>query len=218
MIHAKKIHSVFFFLFTTIINCVFVPLYTDFEVNIAFPRPYHSQGIKVYQAGEIIHTDVSDHTISFFIKDMNRTKEFHILVVKPCDLSYVFNENAKNTIQYRVVNPERSYKFYKISFSSTSQNWNIEDKNLKENGKIPDQTVIIFYNPDYIESFCCSKENPVPTLLISDTIFTLSGGNDALCYEEIRYLLDTLHLDPLQQKISYKITLANNLCKQIIGI
>ena len=217
MTHTNQIRFIIFLLQIIPI----ISLVADFEVNITFPENYHSQGIKVYQGGEILHTNVSGHTISFFIKDMSRTKEFYLLVVKPCNLSYVFNEVAKNTVQYRAVAPGKSYKFYRIKIASSaiSQPFTIETITLEENQKIPDQTVIIFYNPEYIESLFCSKENSILTLSVIKDLFDVSGGEDMMYYEEILYLFDTIHTDTLQHKPIYKITLAkNHLCKQVIGI
>jgi|GEM_PF-5756640 len=215
--HHTKTH--FFFRFVLI--CTFVTyfenIHADIECNVLFPMHYKSQGIKVYQAGEIIHTKIDDTIISFFIKDHTKDRNLYFLVIRPSDITYKFKnaiDKAKQqTIECMTIAPDCAYKFYKVSITK-NQDWTVCQEYL-DDGIIPDTTVVIFYNPLYIDTLTLS-DNHIPTFLLVDNLLQIAHGKDLLFTEEVRYLFDTLNMDPLHRRPSYLVVAGNSKCKRVM--
>lgn len=216
-VNYDKIYQFFHIILIAIVTPYFVQTKTEIECNILFPKNYTSQGIKVYQAGEILHTKTDDSVVSFFVKECSKEQQLYFLIVRPSDITYTF-KNAfgharQQTIEHISVLPTCLYKFYKISMKK-NQALTVSEENL-HNGIIPDTTVLIFHNPAYIDTFVIS-DNHIPTIIITDNLLKIGHGQEALHTEELIYLFDTLHMDPLHQKSSYRVVTSNPRCKQVI--
>lgn len=191
-------------------------MHADMEFNIVFPG-MRSQGIKIYYGGSIVQSEQDDDKISFFIKNTPQEKKIFLLVINPAHLEYNLKKGPsglfQNTIQSRTIIAEKDYKLYVIT--STHGTWQIEECELNETRTIPDNTLIVFYNPDYISHLDLNLENSI-NMYIKNNVIDIADGIEQLWREEIKYLLDTLHTDPLYYQPKEKIV-TYKLCKQIIG-
>jgi hypothetical protein len=184
---------------------------TDTEFNIIFPSTYplHSQGIKIYHGGMIIPIENYGNKICFFIKNNTSEKRMFLLVVNPINLEYHFNKSSsslfQNTVQNRTIATEKDYKLYVIS--NRNGTWQINQDELNENRIIPDNALILCYDPSYISHL--DVQNSID-IYIKNNI-----AEERLRNEEIIYLLNTLHTDPLYHQPT-KYTVNYKLCKQVV--
>ena len=191
----------------------------EIECNIVFPTNYKSQGIKIYQAGEIIHTKMDDAMFSFFVKDHKREHAIYFIIARPSDITYKFkpeiNKTKQQTIECINITPGCDHKIYKVSISKNKE-LTVSEVSL-EGTVIPDTSVLILYNPSYIETIT-APDNKTLLLHVIENLLEVGNGKDALFAEEVMYLFDTLHSDPLHQKASYRVVIGNSKCKQVIHL
>lgn len=191
----------------------------EIECNIIFPANYSSQGIKIYQAGEIVHTKMDDHILSFFVKDHKREHTIYFIIIRPANITYKFKPEIDKTKQQTIesinIKPGSDYKTYKVSITK-NKDLTVSEISL-DTTTIPDTSVLILYNPAYIQTMMIS-ENKTLVFHVIENLLEVGNGKDALFAEEVIYLFDTLHSDPLHQKSSYRVVIGNPKCKQVIHV
>lgn len=192
-----------------------ISAHADVEFNIIFPG-MHSQGIKIYHGGSVVQNQQYDNKISFFIRNVPQEKKIFLLVINPAHLEYNLKKGPtglfQNTIQNRAVIAEKDYKLYVMTQAQDA--WHIEECELGESRIIPDNALIIFYNPDYISHLDENTKNSI-NMYVKNNVVDIAHGIEELWREEIKYLLETLHTDPLYYQPKEKIV-TYKLCKQII--
>lgn len=142
-------------------------------------------------------------------------------------------EEGTNTIQYLKIDPEQDYKFYVLELIKTEQpkhiasddffnaehmaklnqshpnnqftyEWKIIEHTLL-NGRIPDDTIIVCYNPDYIENLSGGNAVELPHIYIKDNVLNLAGSEAQLHDASAALLLSSLDTDAIHASIHQEV-------------
>ncbi len=205
------------------------------EGTIRLPVGVSTHGANVYHGGTKIRVITEDNQIAFSIKPNRGQKVFYILIAQADALSYSFKHKDKysttQTIQYRSVLNGKAYKLFRmriipketsiketlialdaqIKNTKEEYDWYIEELRLREYDIIPDNTIVIHYNPIYVQGLKNEGPHKLPVIIIKNNIEDI----DALYEQEIINLLASLDTDTIHAPTKRKINI-NNACKQVI--
>ena len=214
---------------------LFSPANSYFEAlfigTIQFPNTIKKvPNIRVYCSGHIIKTETDDDSkkLTFSIPESKNKKRFSLLITEGIQF-----ETEENTVKYLKIDPSlQEYKFYQFELvkKNAEQNgeskdktksiknheqpenhnadyhWVIEEDHLAlEDGRIPDDTVIICYKPSYIEGLQGGTKLEFPHIRIKNNILQLAGSEDQLHDTSITLLLSSLDYDTIHRSIRQEI-------------
>jgi len=192
-----------------------------FVGNIIFPQNMKDiPQISLYRRGLKIktETDNASNKIQFTISDDKACNQFYILITK--------NIRAKvedNTVHHLTADPNQS-KFYRIQIQIngtprhplTEKNngtkaefaWRITPLTIYESGIIPDNTLIIIFNPDYVDKLEGGNNLELPKIVIKKNILELAGSQEKLLQEADELIMgsvDFLTLSHIKPKPEIKL-------------
>jgi len=179
-----------------------------FVGNILFPQQVKTiPQISLYQRGIKIQTETDDSgkKIQFTISEEKRNKEIHILITQ-----YVQPKVEDGIVRYLKISRKQAYKLYKLTFVETGKNgnsyrWNIREKQLDAKRIIPDDTLIVIFNPQYIEKVDEGSNFELPKVWIKQNILELAGSEEKLHDEVNELLMASLDLNILHTKPTSEI-------------
>ena len=196
---------------------LFSPANSYFEAlfigTIQFPNTIKKvPNIRVYCSGHIIKTETDDDSkkLTFSIPESKNKKRFSLLIDPSLQeyKFYQFELVKKNAEQ----NGESKDKTKSIKNHEQPENhnadyhWVIEEDHLAlEDGRIPDDTVIICYKPSYIEGLQGGTKLEFPHIRIKNNILQLAGSEDQLHDTSITLLLSSLDYDTIHRSIRQEI-------------
>jgi len=180
---------------------------TLFVGSIVFPQTIKLiPEVSIYRGGVKIKTD-TDHTskkTQFTISDDKSCTTFYILVtqnIQPCV--------QDNTVKYLQVAPNERYKLYTLEKIKTkdSHEWRISlEENRKKNRVIPDDTLIVIFNSDYVEKLARGNELELPRIIIQKNILDLVGGTEEKLHEtEAELILSSLDHKLIHPKLTSQV-------------
>lgn len=190
-------------------------------VNIQFPSEIEKVPcVRTYYCG--IRVTKSEYNnsakkITFSIPAWQQTS-FNLVITE----WYVpqTEQNDNNTVKYLKIPEGFHYKYYLLTLtqqapgninkqeeSHASQNitWQIQENKELPNRQIPDDTLIIVYNPDYIEKLEGGNAAELPTIYIKPNILQLLGSEERLHEYSDSLLLAALNLDSLHASLQQQI-------------
>ncbi len=209
---------------TYLILAVLVMLTTDitlpstlFMGSIQFPETLKTiPDVRLYYAGHKITTQTNNKTkgIAFSICESQNCSTFYVIITNDIQLE---TPKDSNTIEY-LINNNSDYKFYvlkritKNSEGEPEYEWVIQERPLVEN-RIPDNAIIVYYNPDYIETL--EVENSIRLLKITmkKNIIDLAGSHKKLHDESEMMLCSAINLDSIHTKIKPK---TKQFCEKLV--
>jgi len=124
-------------------------------------------------------------------------------------------ESENNTIQYLKVDTDQSYKFYQMELvrapkkryrlpsqkgkpeKEIKDRWMIVKRDLKSDGRIPDDAIIVLLDADYVQTVREDKGFELPTIVIKDNVLEVAGSEQKLQDKAIELLLSSLDYGPL---------------------
>lgn len=166
--------------------------------------------LRVYYAGHKIICESNDATKqqSFAISE-SRNRNFFYMLVTP-DIEFC---SPDNTIPYLRLKKDRPYKFYTLELTMTpSQSkkrklndagfeytWNSKeiDLALVTGGKIPDDTIIVCYHPEFIKGLEGGSMVELPKLVIKPNAAKLAGSEAKLYEQSDKWFLAALNTDTI---------------------
>lgn len=196
-----------------------------FGGTIQFPRSVTKvPDIRIYRSGSIIDAaiDNTSKKISYSISDDRSQNMFTLLIAESKALSAEVDEN---TIKYWKVKPRHPYKFYSLmlkevvannqSTSSRTQAqqspfiWAVKEHTLTfNNGRIPDNTIMVCYNPDFIDTISGGSIVNVPSIVIKPDILRMVGSEVILHEKSVEMLLSSaLDYDSLHSHVKQTVKL-----------
>jgi len=106
--------------------------------------------------------------------------------------------NTKKTINtLQTINTQKNKKSYE---------WIISEEKIAENGKIPDDALIIIFNPDFVQNLKGGTELELPKIIIKQNILEIAGGSEEKLHEEeVILLMSSLDLNLIHSKITPQI-------------
>jgi len=198
---------------------------TLFVGNIQFPQCIKTiPQIALYRGGTKINTenDNANKNIQFTISDDKSCKTLFILITQE-----VIPHIKNHTVQYLKTSPNQSCKFYQmtiVEYEDRSRHietdkkrckWEICETKLSNNEKIPDNTLIIIFNPECVEKIEGGNELELPKIVIKQNILDIVGGSEEKLHDqEVELLMSCLDLNLIHTKSTPKVE--QNLQKKLI--
>lgn len=200
--------------------------------SIQFPRALEEiPDVRVYHCGHKIkcETNNTNKQASFAISG-DRQRIYFDIIITP-KISYKLHEF--NTVKYLIIPQGQAYKWYrmflvkKIILDDSSENrassspvygWDIHSQFFGPGDRrIPDDAVIICYNPDFVAELKGGNAIELPSIVIKSNVVDLAGSEDILHEKSVELLLSSLDYNALhstvrqEQQHGQKTVLAMNI-------
>ncbi len=163
--------------------------------SVQFPQSLEMvPHVRFYRSGISIESEIDNKSkkASFSIMD-DRSQLHFTLLITDC---FAFH-TEHNTGKYIKIDPQQPYKYYILTLkeitpdspeycakpkgSTTQYTWVVKEVPLPfPNGRVPDDTLIMCYNPDFIDSVRGGNVVALPTIFIKPNIVALVGSEDKL--------------------------------------
>jgi hypothetical protein len=197
--------------------------------TIKFPKDITSiDPIRIYCQGMIIPTETnnSTKTISFTLPfEEKRKTTFNLLITE----NIAYERAEENTIRYLKISPHQSHKFYALELikdnnqkiddftfahnakdekkknQEVTYHWRIDEQKIEGSGRIPDDTIIVYYKPEYVDKLEDGNSVELPYIIIKDDIVKLAGSEANLHEKSTSLLLSSLDLDALHAPIHQEV-------------
>lgn len=179
-----------------------------FMGTIQFPHMLESiPDVRIYCAGNKIKCENQQESrrISFGIADERHRSVFHLLITNKINV-----ESEENTVKY--LKSPTSYKLYRLQltqkegFGEDPQYcWDIRELQLGKNKRLPDDTIIVFYNPAYVDKLKGGNAIELPTIHIKSNILDLVGSEKKLHEVSNEMLLASLDYEPIHARIKQEL-------------
>ncbi|BDC35102.1 hypothetical protein Noda2021_10600 [Candidatus Dependentiae bacterium Noda2021] len=196
---------------------------TVFSGTIQFPLAVKKvPDVRVYCAGRKICGELDHETkkISFAISDYRQRTFFYLAIASAKNIGYELAVPNSNTIKYLKVDPTQPYKFYAIELVLIPEDantetasksptmvykWLIKEIELPTTGQMPDDTIIVCYDPNYVERLDGGSSFEFPKIVIKPDILSIVGSESTLHQESAKILLSTLDLDTIHASVRQEI-------------
>ena len=154
--------------------------------------------------------------IQFTVAEDKSCRRFFLLITKS-----ITPDIDDNTVKHIIIDPKQDYKFYELNIYTNQElainpiskqqevretySWMIQNRRINRDGIIPDDTLIMIFNPNYIESIGHSTSLELPKIIIKKNILELSGSEQKLTDENNELLLSCLDLNILHTDPASKV-------------
>ena len=217
--HSFKTFSLFYFLLMVgHVSLVHASqIHTLFMGSIQFPHSLETiPDLRIYCGGhKIACENGKNNRTSFAIRGERQRTTFYLLITK----TIAYDTIEKNTIRHLTISPSQPYKFYRLTlyaqepslFDEAPKNqkptytWNIQEQRLPFKNRIPDDAIIICYNPEYVDSIEGGNAIELPTIHIKSDIVDLVGSENMLHEKSVELLLSSLDHDALHATIKQEL-------------
>lgn len=167
--------------------------------------------VRVYYAGNKIASELDKETkqLTFAISEYKMRTSFYILIG---EIDFV---SEQNTIKYLRVPHEQPYKLYRVTFKQNSEvdtekegasediyaqgSWKIASINLADDRRIPDDTIIVYYNPGFVKTIEGGNALELPKIVLDDQLLQ-KINNEQLYDASVRLVLSSLNCDTIHKK------------------
>lgn len=182
-----------------------------FYGTVQFPYTLEmTPNLRVYHAGHKLLCEANDATKqqSFAISEM-RNRTFFYLLITP-DIEFC---SPDNTIANLRLKKDRPYKFYTLELTTTPAKskkrklndpafeyaWVVKEIDLASitGGKIPDDTIIVCYHPDYVQGLEGGNMVELPKIIIKPDVVKRAGSEAKLYEQSDRWFLAALNTDTI---------------------
>jgi len=180
--------------------------------NIQFPQSIqNTPQMAVYRGGIKIktETDEASKNIQFTVSDDKSCKTFYILITQ--DIQPYIQEH---TVQYLKTDPKQDYKFYRIDLienkaeqpDEDTYKWNIKDETIPTDGRIPDSTIIIIFDPSFVDKIEGGTKLELPKVIMKQNIVEIAGGSEEMLHDKtIQMLMSSLDLNLIHTRLTPEI-------------
>lgn len=191
--------------------------------TIQFPLALESiPAVRVYRSGHKVECDIDNDAkkLSLSVPVNPRENTFYLLIVEKIEYAKAKNPllAEHNTIDYLKVAAQQYYKFYKLKRIAEKQkdkinpgktkkvfHWQIQEEKLPESGRVPDEAILVYYYPQFVDKLQGGSEFELPTLVMKSNITELAGSPDALQDISNQLLLSSLDHDALHARIKFEV-------------
>lgn len=144
--------------------------------TIKFPRnikiaPQH----EIFYEGQKLKTEIEEYKLFFNIPIHRMLNRFFMLFVE--DPSYVLKQSEgsfqQNTIDY--LKSGTTYRIFELQVYGNG--WHVFERLLDENLAIPDNTIIIYMPPTYVDTIVGGKGLQLPHVIIKENIVELLSSS-----------------------------------------
>ncbi|MFC1842625.1 hypothetical protein ACFLYU_03135 [Candidatus Dependentiae bacterium] len=192
-----------------------------FVGNILFPQTITKiPQISLYRRGLKIQAETENacKKVQFTISEDKECKRFYVLITP-----YLQPQIEDNTVKCLKIEAAQSYKLYEIklfvtqdtratsTFTKNTQKskesyfWQIRERKIREDRAIPDDALIVIFNPDYVEKLEGGNDLELPKIIIKNNVLELAGSEKKLQAEADELLMASLDLNILHTKPTSEI-------------
>ena len=182
---------------------------TLFSGTIQFPELIERvPSMRVYYSGNKITCLPSHHSkkLLFSVPEERQRRYFYLLITEK-----VRFKTEENTIKYLKIDPQSPYKLYFLVSPQTPASgkiakkedlvWEIGEKRLGTDGRLPDNTIIICCDPKLVETLVGGDLLELPTIMIKETLLDVVGTEKKLHESFEQLLLTLLDIDTLHSPV-----------------
>lgn len=147
-------------------------------------------------------------------------------------------EVEENTVKYLKAPRNKEYKFFSLKLTkqenlpksneldgerlrmpepSVDYQWHIEEKQLDASRRLPDNTIIICFNPDYISHLEAGNDTNLPRIIVKENICELAGSENQIHETAEQLLLSAIDYNALHKKIERVVKNDHQRNKTIIA-
>ncbi len=171
--------------------------------------------VRIYYAGNKIpsETDNEGHQVSFAISEYKMRNAFYLIIVDQVDFV-----SECNTVKYLHVPKGRPYKLYILTFKPNKDledklhevdinekgTWDIVQKKLPDDLRIPDNAIIVCYHPHLIKNVEGGNAIELPKIVL-DTELLNKLTPQELHDASIQFLLSSLNCDSIHATLDAQI-------------
>jgi hypothetical protein len=185
--------------------------FTVYPCTVEFPKTLKKvPEICIYHGGErfIGEVDTTGRRACFNLPIEKSCTHFNLLVIE--ELQF---ESEKNTIQYLKIDTKQPYKYYTMELVRASRKryvpsdrknqesepdrWIIRSGKVSPDGRIPDETIIVLLNANYVERVEGSNGFELPTIFIKENIVEIAGSEQRLHDKSVEMILSSLDYNPI---------------------
>lgn len=186
--------------------------YTILPCSIEFPKTVKKvPQVCIYQGGERFTAEIDkEGKRACFILPVDKAcTHFSLLITEGLQF-----ESEENTIQYLKVDTKKPYKFYNMELvkaprkryrvpiekqekKKEKDRWIVTQDELGQDGRIPDDTIIVLLNADYVHEVRGDESFELPTIFIKKNVLNIAGSEKKLHDKSIELLLSSLDYNPL---------------------
>ena len=185
--------------------------FTVLPCSIEFPKSVKTvPQVCIYYGGERFPCEVDQESnrACFMLPVDKACTTFFFLITEA--LSF---ESEDNTVQY--LKADQPYKFYQMELvrvpkkryrlplkkekpkKEIKDRWMIVKRDLKLDGRIPDDAIIVLLDENYVENVREDKAFELPTIVIKDNVLEIAGSEEKLQDKAVELLLSSLDYGPL---------------------
>jgi len=181
-----------------------------FMGSIQFPQTLEAlPELRIFCKGHKIKCEKTNGSkkLSFALQDLRRRSSFYLVVTNT--INYAIREH--NTVAHLTIDPKKPYKLYHLQFvqgfdQDAPYRWLVEEQRLPlKNGRIPDDAIIICYDPNFVESVGGGNAIELPTIHIKSNIVDLLGSEKKLHDKSIELLLASIDHNALHSDIHQEL-------------
>ncbi len=171
--------------------------------------------VRIYYAGNKIpsETDNEGHQVSFAISEHKIRNSFYLIIVDRLDIFF-----ECKLIQYLRVPEGRPYKFYVLSFKPNKEldsklqevdisekgSWDIVQKRLPDDLRIPDDAIIVCYHPHLVKNIEGGNALELPKIVLDAELLNTLTPQE-LHDASIQFLLSSLNLNSIHATLDIQV-------------
>jgi hypothetical protein len=160
--------------------------------------------------GQEIKTEVDGNTLLFRIPISKQQHRLLLLFIE--DFDNVFKEVIEDvqqiTVDYQVARVNTPYHLFELQ--RADQTWNVIERLLPDDGRIPDNTIIVRCPAHYLKSIEGGSYYQLPTITLKDNIVQLAGSEKQLEDKSIELHMASLDLAPFLEPMKETKKLVGN--------
>jgi hypothetical protein len=191
--------------------------------NIVFPGTLEMvPSIRIYYAGRKISCENDDYSkkVTFSIPEYKQRTFFFLLITPHIEFA-----SHENTVPFLKLKKGSPYKFFAMelvaqetpkkrkglggSETQRTYSWVIKPIDLSGvDGRIPDETIIVRYNPDFVTALEGGSMIEFPKIIINPDIIKFVGSEAKLHEYSNRWFLASLNTDTIHDTAHSEIRMA----------
>lgn len=208
----RKVHILILIAITLVLAQWTNVAHTLYVCNMQFPRSIKSiPSVRAYYTGNKITGTVNNENkqVAFNIPSYQKNNALYILITEQINW-----DAEENTIKYLKTDSHKPYKCYKLiaqqynSFdkkNNTNDYWHVEEISLEQDGRIPDNTIIILFNPHLVESLSGGNSVTLPSIILYNDILDRIGTEEQLHINMQELLLSSIDIDSIHKKTEHNV-------------
>ncbi|HEV2916218.1 MAG TPA: hypothetical protein VGW78_00570 [Candidatus Babeliales bacterium] len=160
--------------------------------------------------GQKITTEIDGSTLIFRMPINKHQQSFFLLFIEDFDNVYKIGESAieQKTVDYQIARAGILYHFFELQKDNDA--WIVAPQLLPDNGRIPDNTIIVRCPADYLKSIEGGSYYQLPTIVLKDNIIELAGSEEQLQEKSVALHMASLDIAPFYEPMKETKKLSGN--------